>query len=258
VARDAGERPAVKKMLGHVEGSVPLLGLPLRRRERGADRIALTAAATMVGALNRGRVTMCRRRRLGLHVASMADWLRPVLLPVRPTGMGTREGSVSRLPLLLSLLSSSSPTMSSLLSSSFGEEAARRRKPMRPRVLPARHGLRHRAEWSRVVAESGSTRSGPRASFHGETGQGRLGLRRRWWGRMPHVEGRKPRVEGRKSRVRARVVWPTVEGRKSCVRDGEVDETRRGHGDASVDALIVLLRSSIDIYTGICSCLATE
>ena len=49
VARDAGERPAVKKMLGHVEGSVPLLGLPLRRRERGPDRLALTAAATAAG-----------------------------------------------------------------------------------------------------------------------------------------------------------------------------------------------------------------
>jgi hypothetical protein len=31
-----------------------------------------------------------------------------------------------------------------------GEEAARRRKPARPRVLPARHGLRYRAEWIRV------------------------------------------------------------------------------------------------------------
>jgi hypothetical protein len=183
VAHDAGERPTVKKMLGHVEGSVPLLGLPLRRRERGPDRLALTVAAMATGGLDRGRVTMCRRRRLGLHVTPVAS---SRLTPARPAGMGTEEGSVSRLP-LLSLLSSSSPTASSLLSSSSGEEDARRRKPARPRVLPVRHGLRDRAEWIRVVAGSGSTRSGPRASFHGETGRGRgrLGLWRRWWGRKP-------------------------------------------------------------------------
>jgi hypothetical protein len=40
----------------------------------------------------------------------------------------------------------------------MGEEAARRRKLVR-------HGLRHRAEWIHVVAGSGLTRSGPRASF---------------------------------------------------------------------------------------------
>jgi hypothetical protein len=68
------------------------------------------------------------------------------------------------------------------------EEAAHRRKPVRPRVLPACHGLRHRAEWIRVVAGSGSTRSGPRASFHGEMGRGRLGLQRRWWGRKPRID----------------------------------------------------------------------
>jgi hypothetical protein len=37
-----------------------------------------------------------------------------------------------------------------IAASLVGEEAARRRKPARPRVLPARHGLRHRAEWIHV------------------------------------------------------------------------------------------------------------
>jgi hypothetical protein len=56
----------VQKTRRHVEGSVLLLGLPLRRRERGPGR--LVAA----GALDRGRVTMRHRRRLGLHADDAA------------------------------------------------------------------------------------------------------------------------------------------------------------------------------------------
>jgi hypothetical protein len=85
LARGAGERPAVQKMRGHVEGSVPLLGLTLRRRERGPGRLALAAAATAAGGLDRWRVSMRRRRRLGLHAAPVASF---PLLPARPAGEG--------------------------------------------------------------------------------------------------------------------------------------------------------------------------
>jgi hypothetical protein len=67
---------------------------------------------------------------------------------------------------------------------------------------------------------------------------------------------RKEATRRRKEVARPRACCVTDRRRKSHVRDGEVDEKRRGHGDASVDALVVLLRSSI--YICICLCLATE
>ena len=90
LARGARERPAVQQVRGHVEGSVPLLCLPLRRRERGPRRLALAAAAAAAGGLGRGRVTVRCRRRLGLHAASAASL---PLLPARPAGDG--EGSAA-------------------------------------------------------------------------------------------------------------------------------------------------------------------
>jgi hypothetical protein len=71
-----------------------------------------------------------------------------------------------------------------------GEEAARRRKPARPRVLPARHGLRHRAEWIRVdcgrggfaAARTAAVTAGVAgaANSAGVAGEGSRGRSARW------------------------------------------------------------------------------